>query len=150
MAKSVRVIIDTNIFFSSIFFPDGNERKLFELANKGLWKIIIIDYVFDEIQAVLKSKGIEPGLAIDLLDTYRNIVHMDLDPKVYDKYVNEASETVSDKKDWPIFIFARNEIRKNKETYLISGDKDLNTPQVKKALENRAFTSRELLKKLGY
>lgn len=150
MAKSVRVIIDTNIFFSSIFFPDGNERKLFELAEKGLWKIIIIDYVFDEIQAVLKSKGIEPGLAIDLLDTYRNIVHMDLDPKVYHENLEEASQTVKDIKDWPIFIFARNEIRKNKETYLISGDKDLNTPQVKEALENRAFTSRELLKKLGY
>ena len=100
---SVRVIIDTNIFFSSIFFPDGNERKLFELADKGLCQIIIIDYVFYEIQAVLERKGIDSSLAIDLLDTYRNIVHMDLDPEVYDEFLKEASETVDDKKDWPIY-----------------------------------------------
>lgn len=151
MAKkaSIRVIIDTNIFFSSILFPDGNERRLFELADRGLCQIIVCDYVFDEIQLVLKRKGIEPNLAIDLLDTYRNIIHMDLDPGLYHEYLNEASEIVNDKKDWPIYIFAKKEMEKDDETYLVSGDKHLNTPEVRKALDNRALRTRELFKLLS-
>ena len=150
MAKkaSIRVIIDTNIFFSSILYPDGNERRLFELADKGLWQIIISDYVFDEIQLVLKRKGIEPNLAIDLLDTYRNIVHMDLDPEKYHEFLEEASEKVNDKKDWPIYIFAKQEMEKHTETYLVSGDRHLNTPEVKKTLDNRVFKTKELFKLL--
>ncbi len=150
MAKtaSIRVIVDTNIFFSSILFPDGNERRLFELADKGLWQIIISDYVFDEIQFVLKRKGIEPDLAIDLLDTYRNIIHMDLDPEIYHEFLDEASEKVKDKKDWPIYIFAKQEMEKHHETYLVSGDKHLNTPEVKKALDNRVFKTKEFFKLL--
>ncbi|MCK4757976.1 MAG: hypothetical protein KAS67_05970 [Thermoplasmata archaeon] len=150
MAKSVniRVIIDTNIFFLSIFFPDGNERRLFELADRGLWQIIIIDYVFEEMQLVLERKGIEPNLAVDMLDTYRNIIHMDLDPEVYHNYVKEASEIVKDRKDWPIYIFTRIETEKDDETYLVSGDKHLNTSRVKKALNNRALTTKELFKLL--
>ncbi len=145
---SIKVIIDTNIFFSSIFFPGGNERRLFELADKGLWQLIISDYVFDEIQLVLKRKGIEPNLAIDLLDTYRNIIHMDLDPEIYHKYLNEVSEIVNDKKDWPIYIFAKKEMDNDDDTYLVSGDKHLNTPEVKIALDNRVFRTKELFKLL--
>ena len=150
MAKqaSIRVIIDTNIFFSSIFFPGGNERRLFELADKGLWQIIISDYVFDEIQLVLRRKEIEPNLAIDLLDTYRNIIHMDLDTEIYHEYLIEASEIVDDKKDWPIYIFAKKEMENDNETYLVSGDKHLNTPKVKIALDNRVFKTKELFKLL--
>lgn len=140
------MIIDTNIFFSSIFYPDGNERHLFELADRGLWQIIICDYVFDEIQLVLKRKGIEPSLAIDLLDTYQNIVHMDLDPEKYHETLEEATRLVSDNKDRPVYIFAKQEMEKDEETYLVSGDKHLNTPEVKKALDNRVLKTRELFK----
>jgi predicted nucleic acid-binding protein len=146
MAKSVSAIIDTNIFFSSIFFPDGNERMLFELADEGSIQIIIMDYVFDEIQEILRRKGINPGLAIDLLDTYRNILHMDMDPEVYYEHLEEATKIVRDKKDWPIYIFAKTEMKRKKNIYLVSGDKDMNTPQVKKALGNRVLTSKELIK----
>ena len=144
----IRLIIDTNIFFSSIFYPDGKEHRLFELADSGLWQIIICDYVFDEIQMVLKRKGIDPNLAIDLLDTYRNIVHADLDPEVYHRYLPLANELVADKKDRPVFIFAKQEIERDEDTYLVSGDKDLNTTKVKNALNNRAFKTTELLKLL--
>lgn len=143
---SVRVIIDTNIFFSSIFYPDGNERRLFELADRGLWQIIICDYVFDEIQLVLKRKGIEPSLAVDLLDTYQNIVHMDLDPENYQETLEEAAQLVSDKKDWPVYIFAKQEMEKDEETYFVTGDKHLNTPEVKKTLDNRIFKTKEFFK----
>ena len=143
---SVRVIIDSNIFFSSIFYPDGNERRLFELADRGLWQIVICDYVFDEIQLVLKRKGIEPNLAVDLLDTYQNIVHMDLDPGKYIETLGEATRLVSDDKDRPVFIFAKQEIEKDRDTFLVSGDGHLNTPEVKKALDNRVFKTKEFFK----
>lgn len=143
---SVRVIIDSNIFFSSIFYPDGNERRLFELADRGLWQIVICDYVFDEIQLVLKRKGIEPNLAVDLLDTYQNIVHMDLDPEKYIETLGEATRLVSDDKDRPVFIFAKQEIEKDRDTFLVSGDRHLNTPEVKKALDDRVFKTKEFFK----
>ena len=101
--------------------------------------------MFDEIQFVLKRKGIESGLAIDLLDTYTNIIHMDLDPEVYHEHLNEASEIVNDKKDWPVFIFARHIMEKHQKTYLVSGDKHLNSSEVKKALDNRVMRSKEFL-----
>jgi len=143
---NVRVIIDTNIFFSSIFYRDGNERHLFELADRGLWQIIICDYVFDEIQLVLKRRGIEPSLAIDLLDTYQNIVHMDLDPEKYHETLEVATQLVSDKKDRPVYIFAKQEMEEDGETYLVSGDKHLNTLEVRKALDNRVFKTKEFFK----
>ena len=80
-SRKIRVVIDTNIFFSSIFFPNGNERRLLELADRGMWQIIVCDYVLEEIQLVLERKGIDPELALNLLDTYRNILHMGMDPR---------------------------------------------------------------------
>ena len=44
----LKVIVDTNIFFSAIIYPDGSENKLFELVDKNKLKIVICDYVLDE------------------------------------------------------------------------------------------------------
>ncbi len=140
-----RVIIDTNIFFSSIFYPEGNERRLFELADLGICQIIIFDYVLEEIQMVLERKGIEPGLAMDLLDTYKNIIHMELEPPIYHQYLDEASKIVRDKKDWPIYIFAKHVMNRHSETYLVSGDKHLNSKKVREALDRRVLRTKEFL-----
>jgi hypothetical protein len=71
---------------------------------------------------------------------------MDLDPEVYHENLDEASRIVTDKKDWPIYIFAKQEIEKDEETYLVSGDKHLNTPEVKKALDSRVFKTKEFFR----
>ncbi len=148
MARSVRVIIDTNIFFSSIFYPEGNERKLFELADRGYVEIIVFDYVLDEIQAILQKKGIESGLVIDLLDTYRNIVFMELDVKDYQRFEEEATEVIRDRKDLPVYIFARTMIEKDRDVYLVTGDNDFYVDAVKKSLNNRVLRTKDLLKRL--
>lgn len=143
--RKIRVIIDTNIFFSSIFFPNGNERRLLELADKGRWQVIVCDYVLEEIQLVLERKGIDPELALDLLDTYQNITHMGMDPKIYHEIRPLASELISDRKDWPVFVFAKLLIDNHGLTFLVSGDGDLTSEQVRKALHGRAMRAREFL-----
>ena len=143
--RKIRVIIDTNIFFSSIFFPNGNERRLLELADRGMWQIIVCDYVLEEIQLVLERKGINPELALNLLDTYRNIIHMGMGPEAYHDIRPLASELVSDRKDWPMFVFAKLLMENHGLTFLVSGDSDLNSEQVRKALYGRAMRAREFL-----
>jgi putative PIN family toxin of toxin-antitoxin system len=147
MAKSPRIIIDTNVFYSSIFYPRGNERKLFELADEGKLEIIIMDYVLDEIQEVLRRNHIDTGLVIDLLDTYQNIHFMELSETDYRKYESEACEKVRDIKDWPIFIFCLVHLTNDENAYLVSGDKDLQTEVVKKVLKNRVLRTKDIMKR---
>ena len=64
------------------------------------------------------------------------------------KTSKDDNPKVKDKKDWPIYIFAKQEMEKHHETYLVSGDKHLNTPEVKKALDNRVFKTKEFFKLL--
>jgi predicted nucleic acid-binding protein len=40
-----KLVIDTSTFFSAIYNPKGNEAQIFELADKGICKIYILDYV---------------------------------------------------------------------------------------------------------
>ncbi|UCE36965.1 MAG: PIN domain-containing protein [Thermoplasmata archaeon] len=146
--KSLKIIVDTNIIFSAILFPEGNENRLFTLADEGKLEIIICDYVLDETIAVLKRKDIDPNLMLDFLDTFRNIQIIDIsEPE--DEEILRAVKVVTDEKDRPVFIFARRMIYDDENVYLVSGDKDLRTGMVKKDLKGRSITTGELLKKIG-
>ena len=49
-------MVDTSTFFSAIYNRKGNEAYLFELADKGLCSIYIVDYVLEEMKEVFKRK----------------------------------------------------------------------------------------------
>ena len=71
--RDLKVIVDTNIIFSAILTPGGNEYRLLLLADIGELEIIIFDYVLDEIKAIIERKNISSTLLPDFLDTFNNI-----------------------------------------------------------------------------
>ena len=138
------IIVDTSTFFSSIYNPDGNESKLFELAEEGLCKIVLFQYVLDELQAVFQKKGIDFKVVLDLLDTYENIYIEDME-EPEDSEIEMARKLISDPKDRPIFIFTLRRIE-NGNTYFVSGDKIFFKEDVRKILRGRVLRTSEALK----
>ena len=77
--NSPELIIDTSTFFSANYNRNGNEAELFQLADEGKYKLILFQYVYDELKAVYRRKGIDFNFVLDLLDTYHNIIFEDID-----------------------------------------------------------------------
>lgn len=147
LEEDLKAIVDTNIIFSAIMYPDGNESKLFQLADKGELKIVICDYVLEEAKMILERKMINPDLLMDFLDTFLNIHLMDIGE--YDeKEIERAIKIVSDEKDRPIFIFAHRLIHSGDNIFLVTGDADLRTEEVRSELKNHSLTTAELLSQL--
>ena len=107
MAKNTRekyrVLIDTNILFSAINYPSGNEAQLFSKADQGYIEILIIDYVIDELKGVFKEYGIDSVSITNFLDTYRNIQIIEYNTLYDDKKFEYAKKIIADIKDIPIF-----------------------------------------------
>ncbi len=143
-AEGLKAIVDTNIIFSAIISPDGNENRLFDLADQGKLNIIICDYVLDEAKAILERKGINPETLTNFLDTYNNI-HIEDIGHLENEEIKRAIDNVTDHKDRPIFIFAYRFIKNDEQVFLISGDKDLRTPKVVKKLNGQSLSTREFL-----
>lgn len=55
MAQPPRVFVDTNILFSALCF-DGPPRRLLELADKGVMRLVVADYVLTELAHVIAKK----------------------------------------------------------------------------------------------
>ncbi len=145
--EDLKVIVDTNIIFSAIMYPDGNESKLFQHADKGELKIVICDYVLEEAKTILERRTIKPDLLLDFLDTFLNIQLMDIG-ELDEKEIERAIKIVSDEKDRPIFIFAHRLIHSNDNFFLVTGDADLRTEEVNRELKNHSLTTTELLSQL--
>lgn len=152
MRKNTRVkysvVVDTNVIYSAIFYPNGNENALFKRADAGEIKIIIFDYVYEELTGVLQRMNIDPILIPDFLDTYDNIEFIEEDISVYDELIKIAKEAVSHRNDRPIFIFAKKKMQMDEKMYLVSGNKHLLTRRVKKELFGRVKKPSQMLKLL--
>jgi predicted nucleic acid-binding protein len=142
-----KIVIDTSTFFSAIYNPKGNEAKLFELADNGICKIYILDYVLEELKEVFNRKNIDFKLVLELLDTYDNIIIEEL-LDLTNKEIKLSKELINDSEDRPIFIFAKRIIDRYKNTYFVSGDKGFFKKKVKDSLKNRVQKTREILKKM--
>jgi len=51
----MKVVLDTNIFFSSFYWA-GNPRKVFDRVTKGLDELFITDGILNEIASVMNRK----------------------------------------------------------------------------------------------
>ena len=142
-----KLVIDTSTFFSAIYNPNGNEAQLFELADKGICKIYILDYVLEEMKEAFKKKNIDFKLVIELMDTYDNIIIQEL-IDLNDKEIKLAKEMINDPEDRPIFIFAKRMIDRYKNIYFISGDKGFFKKKVSDSLKNRVLKTKEIIKKM--
>ncbi len=141
------MVIDTSTLFSAIYNPNGNEAQLFELADKGICKIYILDYVLEEMKEVFKRKNIDFKLVLELLDTYDNIIIQEL-IDLTNQEIELAKELINDPEDRPIFIFAKRMIDRYKNTYFITGDKGFFKKKVSDSLKNKVLKTTEIIKKM--
>ena len=144
---SFKIVIDTSTFFSAIYKPNGNEAYIFELADKGICQIYVLDYVLEEMKEVFIRKNIDFKLVLELLDTYENINIQELGDLSQEE-TKLAKELINDPEDRPIFIFAKRMIDLHSDTYFISGDKGFFKKKVSDSLKNKVLRTKEIIKKM--
>lgn len=111
----MRVMLDTNIFISMIFFPSGQTREFAKRLTDS-HQIVVCDYVIEELRLVTDRKFPTKKKFLDdfFLELPFELVYT---PKVLD--LNEFPE-MRDIKDSPILATA---ILENID-FFVTGDKD--------------------------
>ena len=122
----MRVMLDTNILVSAIFFPSAQTRTLISeiICNRSL---VLCDYVLEELRLVVERKFPAKSMA---LEHFFSALRFEL---VHTSATTDYSDTpsVRDNKDTPILATA---IQNNVDVF-ITGDKDflvldIDTPQI--------------------
>ena len=138
------VVIDTSTLFSALYNRKGNEAFLFELADIGMGRIHLLDYVLDELTIVLARKGMAMDQVKDLLGAYDNLFVHEMED-LGEEEVQLAWEHVSHVEDRPVFLFARRMMRGEKNVFFISGDKGFFRPAVVRLLDGRVMRTRAFI-----
>ena len=117
----MRIMLDTNILISLIFFPNEQMNKLKRLiCNKH--SIILCSYIIEELQCVVERKFKSKAIALDnfLENLSFEFVYT---PKFFD--VKEYPQ-IRDIKDLPILVTAINE----DVDILLTGDADFSSVEI--------------------
>ena len=111
----MRVMLDTNVFISMIFFPSDQTRELARCLTDG-HQIIVCDYVIEELRVVIDRKFSSKRV---VLDRFFRELPFEL---VYTQKILDQNEfpIVRDTKDSPILATA---ILENVDVF-ITGDND--------------------------
>lgn len=117
--SKVKIVIDTNIFISALFFPKSKPSLLLDLCLRNKFKLVVSDYLIEELRLVLdrpKWKNFKSNYSFisDLfiyLEKYA----------IWVKLTKKIKVIPRDKKDTLILQTAM----LGKADYLITGDKDL-------------------------
>ena len=113
----MRVVIDTNIFISSFFNPNGNPKRVIDLWKNGKITICITEEILKEYVKVLAGLGFsnepELGELLGLFKKKNNIIYIASTPKF-----NLIKDDPDDDKFIECAVAARAQ-------YIISGDKHL-------------------------
>ena len=117
----MRVMLDTNIFISLIFFPSVQTRELARKLTES-YQIVVCDYVIEELRLVTERKFPAKRKFLDrfFMELQFELVYT---PKELD--LNEFPE-MRDVKDSPILATA---IMENIDVFL-TGDKDFSVLDV--------------------
>lgn len=116
----MRIMVDTNVLFSAILFPNGQAAKI---MSKCLTenKLVISSYVIDELKRVVKRKFPNKILTIDLF-----LEKLSFDLVYTPETIQEGLFHIRDPKDYPILYTA---IIENVDI-LITGDEDFKDTDV--------------------
>ena len=111
----MKIMLDTNILISSIFFPSDQTRNLIRLLSNS-HSIVLCDYVIEELRIVVERKFPAKRTALEhfFLELPFELVHTPKDINVGD------FSSVRDQKDSPILATA---IMEDIDVF-ITGDKD--------------------------
>ena len=111
----MRVMLDTNVFISMIFFPSGQTRELAKRLTDE-HQIVVCDYVIEELRLVVDRKFPEKKMYLDQF--FRELpFELVYTPKEID---TRSFPVMRDVKDSPILATA---ILENVDVF-ITGDKD--------------------------
>ena len=133
----MRVIVDTNILVSGIFFRPSNPGKIVDLWWEHKFDLVTSEPIYSEVQdtfkKVAKKIGAEPSLIVKLDESLRE----------YADVVSVTSEAniCRDPKDNLILDTAH----QGKADFIVSGDKDLLV--LSKYKGTPILTPKEFLKK---
>ena len=138
-----RVGLDTNVLFSGLYFG-GNPGEIIKMVENDECVLVLPEYVWNELRMVAERKGVDIA-PVELLQKLGNVKTM-LDSS-YFKQENFAlaKELVRDEKDRPVFAFELHALRRNLIDYLVSGDGDLLTKEVRTAINGRVVAPAEFL-----
>ena len=110
----MRVMLDTNILVSMIFFPSSQTSRFAKELSEN-HRIILCDYVIDELQLVTERKF--PKLTAALDHFFQELPYeLIYTPKLIDSNIPD----IRDAKDMPILATA---IKENVDVF-VTGDKD--------------------------
>lgn len=113
----IRVVIDTNIFVSSFFNPNGNPKRVIDLWKNRKITLCVTEEILEEYVEVLARLGFsnEPELEelLRLFKKKNNIIYIASTPKF-----NLIKDDPSDNKFIECAVTAQAQ-------YIISGDKHL-------------------------
>lgn len=75
------VVFDTNVYISALHFHSGPPRKILELADRGVLRLVISKQILSELRGVLRSKFQYDSERLDLLERLLVDICVIVDPK---------------------------------------------------------------------
>ena len=123
--KSPRVFIDTSVLFDAILSPTGGSRRLFQLAEAGIVRLVVGPTVLREADGVVRRKAASSRpLMAQLLDSAR--VETSQSPtkiqvesaRKYVRYAPDArvlAEAICADRDWFVTLDKEHFLNKKRE-----------------------------------
>lgn len=142
MSYQKNIAADTNVLFSGLFYR-GPPNSLIKAVQRGETRLHMSEYLRDELVEVVRGKAANIGSVAAFLNlpNVRVIADSNYDS---DDFFGLAAELVRDKKDWPVFAFAKFSLERQLIDFFVTGDKDLLTPNVRRELKGKIVTVNEL------
>ena len=140
-----RIGADTNILFSGIYFQK-RVGEVLGMVSRSECTLTISEYVRDELLLVAAREGRSPKSIGALLELENVFL---LPDRLYARkeVFATAKKLVRDEEDVPVFAAAHYLLKNDRIDYFLSGDEDLLTEKVRKALQGRMLTAAEFLGK---
>lgn len=116
----MKLVLDTNIFISGLFFPKSNAGKVVDLCLKEKFELCLSEEMIEEVERVLMYPKIKKRLKMSEAEIENYCSLLRFCSHVFD-IKNVKAEVPKDKNDNHIlatFLFS-------KANYLITGDDDL-------------------------
>ncbi|MBO8182730.1 MAG: PIN domain-containing protein [Archaeoglobus sp.] len=120
--ENLRIVLDTNVLFSAIRYR-GKPFELLERAERENVKVLIPEYVYEELREVFIRNDLDFNLVVRFLATYENLSIVER--KFRGELIALAEEMVPDRKDHPVFAYTLLLHEEDNAIRLVTGDKSL-------------------------
>lgn len=134
--------LDANIVISGLFFG-GSLKPFFAKIARAEVEVYLSEFVRDEVFAFIAEHGLSPNSFEKFLGLSNVRVVLDSSYAKRELF-DEAKRLVRDESDWPVFAFAKHLVENNVVTVFLTGDNDLLTVQVRRALDEKILSPSEL------